>query len=80
MPHRAKTGLKKLHIFSQTTYAYVAQQVAHSLGKIKNGKFYYLKNNKNTQKFQYAYVAQQVAHSLGKAEVMGSSPIISSIF
>ena len=26
--------------------AYVAQQVAHSLGKIKNGKFYRLKNNK----------------------------------
>ena len=26
--------------------AYVAQQVAHSLGKIKNSKFYHLKNNK----------------------------------
>ncbi len=26
--------------------AYVAQQVAHSLGKIKNAKFYHLKNKK----------------------------------
>ena len=28
------------------TFADVAQQVAHRLGKIKNGTFYHLKNNK----------------------------------
>ena len=51
----------------------------HAIGKIKNGNFITTKYTRiMVEDLVCAYVAQQVAHSLGKAEVMGSSPIISS--